>query len=65
MKIEFIERDRIKIGNELIPTSNTHKENFFGDGIVKMYMRFGVYILRLKCRTPNVKYRSTLPNSFP
>lgn len=28
-KIEFIERDRIKIGNELIPISDTYKTNFY------------------------------------
>jgi two-component system, LytTR family, response regulator len=28
-KIEFVERDRIKIGNELIPVSETYKENFY------------------------------------
>jgi len=29
-KIEFVERDRIKIGNDLIPISDTYKSNFYG-----------------------------------
>ena len=28
-KIEFVERDRIKIGSELIPVSDTYKANFY------------------------------------
>ena len=29
-KIEFVERDRIKIGNDLIPISDTYKTSFYG-----------------------------------